>query len=149
GKEMFAIPGAHAFAIAAAKGTDSNLGERLASLCHENGLKLQTTAELRQKVDGAMGGVVAFFWMLVILVFVVNSLGVVNTLTMNVLEQTRTVGILRAVAMKRGQVRKMILAQALGLAVASMVPGVALGIGLAYLMNLTTKPIMGHQVPFH
>ncbi len=37
--------------------------------------------------------------LLIALVFVVASLGVINTLTMNVLEQTREIGLLRAVAM--------------------------------------------------
>ncbi len=40
------------------------------------------------------------------------AFGVVNTLTMNVLEQTRELGLLRIVAMTRGQVRKAILTQA-------------------------------------
>jgi putative ABC transport system permease protein len=66
-----------------------------------------------------------------------------------VLEQTKAVGILRAVAMKRGQVRKMILGQALALGVISMVPGAGFGIGLAYLMNLATRAILGHRVQFH
>jgi ABC-type antimicrobial peptide transport system permease subunit len=43
----------------------------------------------------------------------------------------RELGILRAIALKRGQVRKMILAQALALSVMSLLPGVLAGILLA------------------
>jgi putative ABC transport system permease protein len=149
GKDLFHMRGAHVFSIMAVKGAAPALAERLRSFCNENGLMLQSKAEFRNAVDDAMGGVVGFFRMLVLLVFVVASLGVVNTLTMNVLEQTRTVGILRAVAMKRGQVRKMIFAQALALGIASMVPGVALGIGLAFLMNLAIRSVLGHAIEFH
>ena len=36
---------------------------------------------------------VGMFWLLLILVFVVSSMGTVNTLVMNVLEQTREFGV--------------------------------------------------------
>ena len=43
---------------------------------------------------------------------IVASLGVVNTLLMNVMERTRELGMLRGVGMTRSQVVKMILAEA-------------------------------------
>src|SRR5207245_4043861 len=67
---------------------------------------------------------------------------------MNVLEQTRELGVLRAIAFTRGQVRKMVLSQALALGVISLVPGIGLGIGVAYLMNLATHPVIGQRVAF-
>src|SRR5262249_6731156 len=100
-------------------------------------------------LESLIRGVVNIYWGLVALVFVVASLGVVNTLTMNVLEQTRELGILRAIAMKRGQVRKMILAQALALSVMSLLPGVLAGILLAWIMNRATHPVLGQWVAFH
>jgi putative ABC transport system permease protein len=95
-----------------------------------------------------VSGVVGFYWALLALVLVVASLGIVNTLTMNVLEQTRELGVLRAIAFTRGQVRRMVLAQAVALGVISLVPGIGLGIGLAYLMNLATHPVIGQRVAF-
>ena len=47
---------------------------------------------------------IGFLWLLLALVFVVASLGIVNTLTMNVMEQTREIAVLRSVALSRGQV---------------------------------------------
>ena len=44
--------------------------------------------------------------------FVVAAFGIANTLTMNVLEQTRELALLRVVAMTRRQVRRLVLAQA-------------------------------------
>jgi putative ABC transport system permease protein len=149
GKELFDIRGVHAFVVTAKKGAHEVVGPRLESFCREHGLRFQSNADLRSALNRAMEGVVGFYWGLVVLVFVVASLGVVNTLTMNVLEQTRELGILRAVAMRRGQVRKMIFAQALALGVISLPPGILLGIGLAYLMNLATQPVLGNRVAFH
>ena len=50
----------------------------------------------------------ACLWGILILGFVVAGFGVFNTLTMNVLEQTRELGLLRVVAMTRRQIRKTI-----------------------------------------
>ena len=49
---------------------------------------------------------------LLVLGFLVAAFGIANTLTMNVLEQTRQIALLRVVAMTRRQVRKLILSQA-------------------------------------
>ena len=95
-----------------------------------------------------IAGVVGFLWLLMGLVFVVASLGIVNTLTMNVLEQTREIAVLRSVAMLRRQVRVMILYQALSLALSSLVPGLAMGLVLSYLVNLSTHTLIGQMVEF-
>jgi putative ABC transport system permease protein len=74
--------------------------------------------------------------------------GVANTLTMTVLEQTFELGLLRVVAATRSQVRKMIFAQALILGLLALVPGAIAGLGVAYLINLATMPVIGHPVAF-
>ena len=61
---------------------------------------------------------------------VVASLGVVNTLLMNVMERRREIGMLRGVGMTRWQVVKMILAEA---AVMGTIGG-ALGIGVGTVL---------------
>jgi len=81
-------------------------------------------------------------------VFVVAALAIVNTLTMNVLEQTRELGILRAVGLQRRQLRKLVLAQALTLAVISLVPGTVIGLILAYLFNQLSHDVLSHAVAF-
>src|SRR5205823_6065752 len=116
--------------------------------CGELGLTVQPNAELRAAIDRMIGGIVGSLYLLMALLFVVASLGVVNTLTMNVQEQTRELGVLRALGMKRRQVAKLVLAQAAGLGVGSLVPGVVAGLGLAYLMNLATTPLLGQRIPF-
>jgi putative ABC transport system permease protein len=99
-------------------------------------------------VDQMVGGVVGLVWALMALMFVVASLGVVNTLTMNVLEQTREIGVLRALGLQRRQVAKMVLSQALALGLIGAIPGAIVGTLLAYLMNLATEPLTGNAVPF-
>jgi putative ABC transport system permease protein len=85
---------------------------------------------------------------LVALVALVAAVGVVNTLATNVLDQTRELGVLRAVGMKRRHVGRLVLAQALTLGLLCSVPGVPAGVLLSYLMNWTTPGLLGHHIPF-
>jgi putative ABC transport system permease protein len=140
--------GVLAFEVAARLGQEEFLGNALGRFCAGEGLLLQTNGELRQIIEEMVNGVARFLWVVIALILVVASLGVVNTLTMNVLEQTRELGVLRAIGMKRSQVGRMILAQALTVGVLSLVPGVPLGILLTYLMNLASAALIGHPVPF-
>jgi putative ABC transport system permease protein len=78
----------------------------------------------------------------------VGGLGVVNTLTMNILEQTREIGMLRVVAMTRAQTRRMILAQALMMGALGIIPGAAIGVFVAYAISLSAEAILGHQIVF-
>jgi putative ABC transport system permease protein len=146
---LFDMPGVHVYLITARPGQVAALGALLKDYCARRSYILQSHADFREAFDRQIKGFLAFVWALLALVFVVASLGIVNTLTMNVLEQTRELGTLRAVGMKRGQMRKLILAQALALAATSLVPGAVGGIALAFLMNLMTYPLTGQPVAFH
>jgi predicted ABC-type transport system involved in lysophospholipase L1 biosynthesis ATPase subunit len=122
---------------------------RLQTFRAAQGLRLQSKADFRAAVDQVIQSVLGFFWGLVVLVFVVASLGIVNTLTMNVLEQTRELGILRAVAMTRGQLARMVVAQAIALAFISLLPGAPLGILMAFLMHRSAVSVLGQEVVFY
>src|SRR5207245_5559902 len=93
-------------------------------------------------------GTVWSLWALVLAGFVVAAFGVVNTLTMNVLEQTRELGLLRIVAMTRKQVRRTIVMQALIIGGVGLPPGIVLGVCIAYVINLAMMPSFGHPVVF-
>jgi putative ABC transport system permease protein len=67
---------------------------------------------------------------------------------MNVLEQTRELGLLRIVAMTKKQVRRTILMQALIIGGVGLPPGILLGVGVAYVINLAMMPSFGHPVDF-
>jgi putative ABC transport system permease protein len=87
-------------------------------------------------------------WGLAALGFVVAGLGIANTMTMSVLEQARELAVLRAIGMRRRQVGRLVLAQALLTGVAGLLPGTAVGVGLAYLLNCSTARLLGSESHF-
>jgi putative ABC transport system permease protein len=77
---------------------------------------------------------------LLVLAIVIALLGVVNTLALSVVERTREIGLLRAIGMRRGQLRQMVTAEAVIIAVIGAVLGTARGLGLGTaLADAVTK----------
>lgn len=66
----------------------------------------------------------------------VGGLGMMNTMIMAVFEQTREIGVLRAVGWRRSQVLRMIMAESLTLSLLGGVVGVGLG---AWLLALAAR----------
>jgi putative ABC transport system permease protein len=122
--------------------------EKLKASCDEQGLLLQSFAELQERIDTMTRGVIGGLWGLLVLGLVVGAFAVANTLTMNVLEQTRELALLRVVAMTRWQVRKSILAQALTIGAIGLLTGVAGGMIGAYVMNLCWAQLLGGAPQF-
>jgi ABC-type lipoprotein release transport system permease subunit len=68
--------------------------------------------------------------------FLVAVIGVMNTMLMAVYERTREFGMLMAVGMRPAQVIRLILTEAAGLGVASLVVGAALGVPLLWYLQI-------------
>lgn len=147
-EKMLAVEGVDAYIIQADDNKLAAVGSQLQQLSDENGLLLQSYAELVQFINAMMNGVIGSLWALLALGFVIAAFGMVNTLAMNILEQTRELGVLRVVAMTRWQVRKTILSQALIMGLIGLGPGTLIGVGVAYLINLATLPATGRAVQF-
>jgi putative ABC transport system permease protein len=140
--------GISSYVIKADRDRLAEVRDQLQEIANSNGLVLLNYEEIRSKVDQMMSGVVACLWAMVVLGLVVSAVGVTNTLTINVLEQTRELGLLRIVAMTQNQVRKTIFTQAMIMALLAIVPGIIAGVSVAYIINVAMMPIIGHPVKF-
>jgi putative ABC transport system permease protein len=140
--------GVSGYMIKADKSKLAEVRQSLQAIADENGLMLETSADIRARVDRMMSGVVASLWAMVVLGLLVSAVGVTNTLTINVLEQTRELGLLRIVAMTQAQVRKTIFTQAVMMGLLALIPGIIAGVSVAFLINLATTTVIGHPVKF-
>jgi putative ABC transport system permease protein len=73
---------------------------------------VETSAEFKGRIDALTSQSFGLFDVLALIGVVIAALGVINTLTMNVLERTREIGMLRSLGMVRRQVGQMVLAEA-------------------------------------
>ncbi len=147
-KKLFDTDGIRYAYVVAEPDARARVQPRLQAFCDEHHLVMHSSAGFTAACDDMIAGVTNSAWVLLALVFVVASLGITNCVTMNVFEQTRELGVLRAIAMKRGQIRKMILSQALSIGVISTVPGVLLGILLGCAMTSASYATVGSRIPY-
>lgn len=78
---------------------------------------------------------------LTILTMIVGGIVMLNVMLMSVFERTQEIGVLRALGWKRRRILRMVLIESLALSLLSAAVGIAMGIGLAYLVTL--EPTMG------
>lgn len=146
GRTLFGMKAPDILLVTAAAGQREALREPLDAIATEEGLLLRSFGEVRQLVDRIVQGLVGSLWAILGLGFVVGSLGVANTVTMSVLEKKRTLGLLRAVGMTRGQVTRMVVLESVLLAAAGSVIGLAAGMVTAVFIQLSSQPLLGHPI---
>jgi putative ABC transport system permease protein len=81
------------------------------------------------------------------LVVAISMVGLVSAITMNVLERTREIGILRCVGARGRDIRRIFAAEGLALAVAGWLAGIPLGYAIARLFAWLIERIFGFDLP--
>jgi putative ABC transport system permease protein len=97
-------------------------------------LTLFGPGEYRQQVLSQGFERLAIFYIMLAFVAVPSLFALANTLGISVIERTREVGMLRAVGATRRQVRRLITAESLLLAIIGIILGVLAGIWLGYIL---------------
>jgi len=87
----------------------------------------QEHPEIYEGVDTAMMITVIVFSVLMGFSALIAAVGMVNNLSLSVLQRTRELGLLRALGFTAGQVRRMILTEAAQLTIAAVIVGLVLG----------------------
>jgi putative ABC transport system permease protein len=113
------------------------------------------TADVRDQEAAAAGRasmveqILGLATVLLMLAVAIGLLGIANTLALSVTERKREIGLLRAAGMTGAQVRRMLRAEAMLMALLSVVVGLVLGGGFALttvLMLSRTTP-MAFEIP--
>ncbi|MFM8734041.1 MAG: FtsX-like permease family protein [Pirellulales bacterium] len=145
-RTLFGMEAADVLLVTAARGRAAALGEPLEHLAGEHSMLLRSFADLRGFIDAIVTGVVGSLWSMLGLGFVVGSLGVANTVTMSVMEKRRSLGLLRAVGMRRGQVVRMVMLESLLLGAAAGIVGLVAGLTTALFIQFASQPLFGHPL---
>lgn len=138
---------------AAAPGERAALTRRVETLLQRDfpGAEALSNAELKERATAAIDQQFGFFNAIVGIAVLVGVLGIVNTLSMSVLERTREIGVLRALGASRWRIRRMMTDESLLIAVAGSLAGIAAGLLIALVwvvgMSRTSFPGMTLHLP--
>lgn len=147
-EQFFPLQPPQVFGIRSAPSAVDPVGAELQRLSQEHGLIYQSLSDLRNLVRSMVSGLTSRLWMILVLALIIAAFAIVNTLTMNVIEQTRHLGVLRVVGMLRTQVVCMFLLQALVLSVLALVPGALVGVCMAFLITTAFQGVSEYAVGF-
>ena len=112
-------------------------------------VQVQTKAQFEQAQASSVNQLLGLVYALLGLAVLIALIGIVNTLMLSVFERTREIGLLRAVGMRRRQVRTMIRSEAVILAIFGAIIGIVIGTGLgvALVSSLKQQGITETVVP--
>ena len=112
-------------------------------------VQVQTRAQFEASQSAQINQLLGLVYALLALAVLIALIGIVNTLMLSVFERTHEIGLLRAVGMKRRQIRAMIRSESVILAVFGAIIGIVVGtaLGIALVSSLHTQGITDTVVP--
>jgi putative ABC transport system permease protein len=112
-------------------------------------LKIQTKAAFEKTQEQQINQLLGLIYALLALAVLIALIGIVNTLMLSVFERTHEIGLLRAVGMKRRQLRAMIRSESVILAIFGAIIGIIVGtaLGAAFAASLKQQGITDIVIP--
>jgi putative ABC transport system permease protein len=112
------------------------------------GFEALSNAQVKRQVSDQITQQFGLFNSITAIAVVVGLLGVINTLSMSVLERTREIGVLRALGATRWRVRRMLGDESLLLSVSAAVAGLVAGLLVAsvWILSMQRSSVPGLQL---
>lgn len=111
-------------------------------------LSIIANEDIRDQAFNLLEQAFSMFDVTSLIAIAVASLGIINTLTISVMERTREIGMLRAIGMTVRQVFVMILAEAGLIGILGAVFGILSGIMLSRVILFGMKAMAGYNLAF-
>lgn len=149
-QRWFGETGADRFTIKTAQGSSvAVVAEEIEGRYQKRrNISVQTTEEFKDNILNLMDRSFRLFDVLNLIGVIIGALGVINTLTMNVMERQREIGGLRSLGMTRRQVLRMVLAEAQALGIMGGIYGLGFGYAIAHVLILGTNLMIGYDLVF-
>ncbi|MGP6174382.1 ABC transporter permease [Corynebacterium sp. A21] len=113
-------------------------------------VQVMTGEEIAGQATQAIDMMMNILYALLALAVIIAILGIVNTLTLNVIERRQEIGMLRAVGGQRTQVRTMITLEAVQIAVFGAIMGMLIGLflGWSFIKVLAGEGLDSLSIPW-
>ena len=111
-------------------------------------LTIESNQAILARISTLLQQAFSLFDILAIIAILVGFFGIANTMTMNVMERTQEIGMLRGVGMTRGQVLRMILAEAAIMGVIGGLIGLVFGVILSQIFLQAMTAMSGYNITY-
>jgi len=142
------VVGADAFAVRFEPGREAAATANVDALARELALTPAPISHIEGALGDALDRLFGLLDLLALAAVVVAALGIVNTLSMDTLERSRELGMLRAVGMSRRQVWRSVLVEAGILGAIGALVGSGTGVAVGWLLVWTTGGGVGISLPW-
>lgn len=115
------------------------------------GVEAVSNAEVKKDYEDQINQQFAFFNAILGIAVIVGLLGIINTLSMSVIERTREIGVLRALGGSRWRIRRTMLDESLLISLGGCVAGILAGllVGVVWIITVSesTDLALGLTIP--
>ena len=104
--------------------------------------------DMREEQVAANASITTSITVLGLLIVAISMVGLINAITMGILERTREIGVLRSIGARRGDVRRIFATEGVAIAVLGWAVGVPLGYVLARGIGKVAGDAVGIDIAF-
>jgi putative ABC transport system permease protein len=109
-----------------------------------------TNAEFKRWISSLVDQFFTLNYMQLVVAVTIAILGIVNTLLISVSERRREIGIVRAIGGLRSQIRKLVLLEAVAVAIVGVIVGsIAGSLNTVFMSHTVSEVLAGYSVPFY
>jgi putative ABC transport system permease protein len=112
------------------------------------GIQVTTTHAFKKGVLAFYDSLTNLFNVLSWVGLIIGVIGLLNTMSMNILERKRELGMLRALGSLQGQIVRMVLAEALMIGLISAIYGIVFGYILSHVLVAAANLISGYDLHY-
>ncbi len=113
--------------------------DEIDNVLKNTGIEVSDLKTIRDQQANSLNNVLRFFYGLLALAIIIASIGILNTMSLSILERRRELGLMRAVGTTKSQVRGFIRFESIILAVLGTTIGMLFGIGSGYILIKSLK----------
>ena len=109
-----------------------------------------TNSEFKKWISSLVDQFFTLNYMQLVVAVTIAILGIVNTLLISVSERRREIGIVRAIGGMRSQIRKLVLLEAVAVAIVGVIVGsIAGSLNTVFMSHTVSEVLAGYSVPFY
>ncbi len=104
--------------------------------------QVESVAQLRVTIESLFNIIVALLSVMAVLLAVVGGLGLMGTMSINVLERTREIGVMRAIGASDGAIRRIVIVEGVLIGTLSW----AMGVVVAFPLSMALSEAVGQSL---